>query len=74
MDTFPRLYRFFDSDRSTADRELLIDGKVHKVQRKHDRTMNAARQIFAVAVESVQQMSAIVREKLAPQVDKKEYE
>jgi hypothetical protein len=74
LDTFPRLYRFFDSDRSTADRELLIDGKVHKVQSKLDRTMNAARQIFAVAVESVQQMSAIVRDKLAPQVDKKEYE
>jgi hypothetical protein len=43
LDTFPRLYRFFDSDRSTADRELQIDGKVHKVQSKLDRTMNAAR-------------------------------
>ena len=74
MDTFPRLYRFFDSDRSMADRELQIDGKVQKVQSKLERTMNAARQIFAVAVESVQQMSAIVKDKLAPQVDKKEYE
>jgi hypothetical protein len=36
--------------------------------------MNAARQIFAVAVDCVQQMSGLVKDKLAPQVEKKEYE
>ena len=53
LDTFPRLYRFFDTDKQTQGREHSLDKKFTLLGNKLEQLMIAARQIFAVAVDSV---------------------
>jgi len=62
LETFPRLYRFFDSDKSAAERERKNDGKMSKVENLLEKTMICARQIFAVAVDCVHNMSSIAKD------------
>jgi hypothetical protein len=62
LDTFPRLYRFFESDKVVEGRERAKETKMAKVENMLEKTMISARQIFAVAVDCVHQMSQIVKD------------
>ena len=43
LETFPRLYRFFDSDKSTHDRERKTDTSMAKIENMLTKTMISAR-------------------------------
>lgn len=43
LETFPRLYRFFDSDKSSHDRERTTDTKISRVENMLEKTMLSAR-------------------------------
>lgn len=74
LDTFPRMYRFFDSDQHSSDREGRLERQIKVLQTRHNDLLASARQIFAVAVDSVHTMDTEVREKLAPGADHKDFD
>ena len=43
LETFPRLYRFFDSDKNAHDRERTSDTKMSRVENMLEKTMLSAR-------------------------------
>ena len=69
LDTFPRLYRFFDSDQLSGDRESKVEKQIASIESRLSQTLNSARQIFAVAVDCVQQMSIELKDKLTSDKD-----
>jgi hypothetical protein len=71
LDTFPRLYRFFDTDQAAAQRERRVEERSGQIDGKLTQMTNAARQIFAVAVETVREMSEMIKVLTG---DKKEWE
>lgn len=73
MDTFPRLYRFFEADQGLTEREKRWESQIKILENKVSHTMIAARQIFAVAVDCVNTMSGLLKDKLKPEVDGKEF-
>jgi hypothetical protein len=73
LETFPRLYRFFEADKGLAERERKWEAQIRILENKVSHTMIAARQIFAVAVDCVNVMSTLLKGKLKPEADGKEF-
>ncbi len=53
LDTFPRLYRFFENDKNASDREAKYERKIKSLESRLEQVLTSARQIFAIAVDSV---------------------
>jgi hypothetical protein len=56
LDTFPRLYRFFESDSAVAEHERRLERRLKVLENRLEQTLNSARQIFAVAVDAVREL------------------
>lgn len=70
LETFPRLYRFFESDKNASDREEKYERKIKSLESRLEQVLISARQIFAIAVDSV--VSLDTATKISPAADMKE--
>lgn len=56
MDEFPRLYRFFETDSTVSGKEKRLEKSLKIIENKYTNLLNSARQIFSIAVHTVQEL------------------
>ena len=59
MESFPRLYRFFEGDSEKTAREVRLDKDMKGLQQKHSSILQSARQIFSIAVNCLQHLHSL---------------